>query len=115
MDSVHIDAAMKHDKLIEEESVECRPEKVSDAVADENVDVSLVRQFFTEDAWKIVRDVVDTKVKNMSWKCHCCFNDLHAERSIICDGCLLWFHFQCVSLTTQPKAKTWFCRKCHTK
>ena len=65
MDSIHIDAAMKHDKLIEEESVECRPEKVSDAVAGENVDVSLVRQFFTEDAWKIVHDAVDTKVKNM--------------------------------------------------
>ena len=32
--------------LIEEDQVECRPEKVPNAVLDENIDVHLVRSFF---------------------------------------------------------------------
>ena len=35
------DSALRGGALIEEEHVECRPEKVSDAVLDENVDVTL--------------------------------------------------------------------------
>lgn len=31
--------------LIEEEEVECRPERISNAVLDENVDVNLIRKF----------------------------------------------------------------------
>ena len=36
--------------LIEEENVECRPEKVSNAVLDENVDICLVRKYFSHEA-----------------------------------------------------------------
>ena len=50
VDSKFIEAALRHDKLIKGENVECRPEKVLDAVVDENVDISLVRKYFTEDA-----------------------------------------------------------------
>ena len=31
----------------------------------------------------------------------------------VCESCLLWYHFKCSGVTKQPKAKTWFCRKCH--
>lgn len=96
-------SVLKHDKLIEEEHVECRPEKVSDAVVDENVDVCLVRKYFSDDAWMIVSDVVEHKKLKMLWKCNMCYHDLHSKPSIICDGCLLWFHFDCVSLTKVPK------------
>ena len=113
MDAVCVDKAMKHDQLIYEEDVECRPEKLSDAVIDKNVDICLVRKFFSEDAWKLVSSVVKTKKNNMTWKCNSCCNDLHSEPSIICDGCLLWFHFRCMSLTNAPKAKAWFCRACY--
>ena len=81
------------DELIEEEDVECRPEKVSDAVVDENVDVYLIRKYFTDDAWMIVSQVVEQKKCEMVWKCNICFNDLHSNSpSILCDGCLLWYH-----------------------
>ena len=113
VDPLDIEAALKRDVLIEDESVECRPEKMSDAVVDENVDVCLVRKYFTEDAWMIVKDIIELKRKKMVWKCNACYQDLHSKPSILCDGCLLWFHFQCVSLTKQPKTKTWFCRKCY--
>ena len=113
VDGVRIEAALKQDELIEEEDVECRPEKVSDAVVDENVDVYLIRKYFTDDAWMIVSQVVEQKKCKMVWKCNICFNDLHSNSaSILCDGCLLWYHFACVSLTKPPRAMTWFCRTC---
>ena len=112
VDAGHVEGAIKHGKLIEEKCVECMPEKVSDAVVDENVDICLVRKYFIEDAWMIVSQVVQNKKSDMTWKCHVCYHDLHSKESILCDGCLLWYHFQCVALTKAPKAKTWFCRTC---
>ena len=52
---------MKDDRLIEEEDVECRPEKIPCSVLDQNVDICLVRSFFTNDAWMVVREVVRKK------------------------------------------------------
>ena len=40
--------------LIDEAEVECRPEKIPDSVLDENVDICLVRQHFSADAWILV-------------------------------------------------------------
>ena len=40
--------------LIDEADVECRPEKISHSVLDENVDICLVRQHFSTDAWTLV-------------------------------------------------------------
>ena len=42
--------AALNDSLIEEH-IECRPEKVSDAVVDVNVDVKLIRKYFSYDGW----------------------------------------------------------------
>ena len=54
--------AMKDPKhLIQEESVEVRPEKLPDSVVDENVDVHLVRKYFISDAWLLVKDVIAQK------------------------------------------------------
>ena len=52
-----IQAALKG-VLIEEENVECRPEKVSNAVLDENVDIHLTRSYFSQDAWMIIEGVL---------------------------------------------------------
>ena len=88
-------------------------ERVSDAILDENVDIHLVRNHFSQDAWMSVEDVIQRKSDNMVWICHTCLHDLHSEESILCDSCLLWFHFRCVGLTKSPKLKKWFCRACH--
>ena len=50
--------------LIEEQDVETRPERVPDAVLDENVDVHLIRRFFSNDAWLVVREGVKQKQEN---------------------------------------------------
>ena len=48
-------------QLIEEEDVEVHPEKLPDAILDENVDVHLIRKFFSQDAWLLVTEVVKQK------------------------------------------------------
>ena len=108
-----LERAIKQRILIDEDEVECRPERVSDAILDENVDIHLVRNHFSQDAWMSVEDVIQRKSDNMVWICHTCLHDLHSEESILCDSCLLWFHFRCVGLTKSPKLKKWFCRACH--
>ena len=96
--------------LIEEEEVECRPEKISNAVLDENVDINLIRRFFTEDAWKVVEDVIESKKNSDTWPCKICYHDVHesGQQSIFCEGCLEWYHFKCVGITSQPKKNTGF-------
>lgn len=105
-------AAINSDKLIEEDDVECMPEKIPCSVLDENVDIYLVRRYFTSDAWKIVEDVMKNKAEINAWQCTTCQHDLHSKESIICDCCLQWYHFSCVGLTKMPKRKNWFCRSC---
>ena len=100
-------------KLIEEEDVECRPEMIPSSVLDENVDVCLVRHYFSADAWMVIQDVIGRKAKMDLWECSVCQHDLHdGRKSIICESCLKWYHFSCVGLTKDPKRKNWFCRLC---
>ena len=112
VDKPIVDRAIKQHQLIKEEDVECKPERVTEAVVDENVDIHLVRKYFTSDAWMLVEEVVKHKSTKMTWTCRTCFHDLHTEQSIICDSCLLWFHCRCVGLKRLPKCRNWFCRSC---
>ena len=108
-------AAIREDKLIEEEDVECRPEKIPSSVLDDNVDVCLVRRYFSTDAWMVVQDVIERKKNKDVWECNECQHDLHdGRKSIICESCLRWYHFSCVGLTRAPKRKNWFCRRCYS-
>ena len=107
-----VQQCIKKGTLAEEEEVECMPERIPDSVTDENVDVCLVRKHFTCDAWLIVEQVVDQKIKNMRWVCKSCQHDLDSGQSVVCDSCLLWFHFSCVGIVKYPKSKEWFCRTC---
>lgn len=105
--------AIKSGGIIEEEEVECRPEKIPHSSLDENVDIGLVRKYFSYDAWLVIEGVIQQKKQKMVWACTTCNRDLHSEPSIICDLCLLRHHFSCVALSKNPKGKTWFCRSCH--
>ena len=105
----------QHGQLINEEEVECIPEKINHAVLDENVDIYLIRKYFSIDAWLLVEDVLSSKKENIYWICVSCNQDLHSRQSIICDLCMNWHHLDCVGLTKIPKAKNWFCRSCYLK
>ena len=69
-------------KLIEEEDVETRPERVPNAVIDENVDIHLIRKHFSNEAWLVVTNVVHQKQRNPVYICKSCYHDLHKQSSI---------------------------------
>ena len=112
-----VEAALKKpNELIEEDKVEVRPERLPDAILDENVDVHFIRRFFfsTNDAWLVVNDVVNQKCSNPVYTCKNCFHDLDEVASIVCDHCLCWFHIKCTGLKQQSKQRySGFSRKCH--
>ena len=80
VDSNIATAAIREKKLIEEEDVECRPEMIPSSVLNENVDVCLVRHYFSADAWMVVQDVIGRKAKMDLWECSVCQHDLHDGR-----------------------------------
>ena len=107
-------AALQNPKtLIDESDIEVQQENISNAVLDDNVDLHIIRKFFTDDAWLLLTDVVKQKRKHHSYVCQVCFHNLDEEASILCDHCLLWSHMSCVGLKERPKSKWWFCRSCH--
>ena len=74
--------------LIEEEQVEVQPEFLPDAPMDENVYVSLIRRFVSNDAWLLVQEVVNLKKQNDVYLCKHCSHDVHESASLACDHCL---------------------------
>ena len=84
--------AMNEHKLIEEEDVEVRPEKVPTKCLSEEVALTQVRKYFTVDGWKAVCCVRDAKKEHGVWLCDGCHGDLSRETSLACDGCLSWYH-----------------------
>ena len=73
-------SALKIGSLIEEHEIECHPEKVSNAVLNENVDVHLVCQYLRDNAWKLIEDVVERKKDCDVWLCKICHHDLHGSK-----------------------------------
>ena len=106
--------AQENKVLIEEDQVEVRPELLPDAAIDENVDINLIRKFFSYDAWLLASDVVARRKLNSLYLCKTCSHDVHESASIACDHCLCWYHLKCVGLKKGPKQKYWFCRQCYT-
>ncbi len=92
-----------------------RPEKVSSSCLDENVCLDSCRKYFSHDAWVAVQSVVDTIRKNPVFycgRCSCPIAD-NNECSIVCECCLTWYHFKCLSYEKAPKSRLWFCQDCH--
>ena len=54
--------ATQNGKLVQEDDVECRPERVPNSVLDENVDVFLIRKYFSTDAWLMVESILERKM-----------------------------------------------------
>ena len=102
-------------KLIEEHKVETRPERVSSSCLDENVCLGSVQKYFTHDGWAALLHVVEAVKKTPVWYCGRCTNSISddTENSIMCDSCLVWYHFKCTGIKQSPKSKVWFCRFCY--
>lgn len=105
--------AMNNGDLLEEESVEARPERVPNSCIDEYVNIFHIKKYFTNDAWKIVQQVLEMKKIQSDWFCKVCNKELEDTLAIACDSCLDWYHLGCAGLRKSPKQKEWFCRFCH--
>ena len=111
--STDAERVLRNNTLLEEDSVETRPEKVPSCCIDENVNVFHIKKYFTTDAWKVVFQILDIKRNQDEWFCVVCDKGLEDTVAIACDCCLQWFHLICVGLRNAPKRKKWFCRFCY--
>ena len=107
-------AAITEGRIVEDEDVEVRPEKVPTACIDENVCLERCRKYCTADAWLVIMDVVTAIRNNPVWYCGRCTSPISddTQSSLVCECCLGWFCFQCLGIKQPPKAKVWFCREC---
>ena len=108
------EAVLKRKRLVEEEDVEIRPERIPSACLEDDVCIRSIQKYFTADAWCAVTNVLDVLRSNVVWYCGICAKEINdeIEDSIKCDSCLTWFHFQCARIKKCPKVKEWFCRHC---
>lgn len=111
-DGSDVDAAFKG-KLIDEKSIETRPEKLTSAVLDESIDLSSIKKFFTEDGWVTLQETLKFKKTLDVWPCKIC--QLPCEDNCIrCDMCLEWLHFKCTKVPAR-KNGIFCCKFCKTK
>ena len=96
---------------ITEEYVETVPQNIPSCVLDNEIDLNLIRDFFTEDGWIAVTVVFNLR-KDLPWCCKKCNGDLTEIRSVGCDSCLGWFHYHCANIKTEPRVKYWYCLNC---
>ena len=117
MGNVRAKVVLKGKRLVEEEELEVQPQLGSHLLIDEKVDVGLVRNHLTEDAWLLLEDVLKQKRKRPCW---CCAIFLLNEEDstegtqwIQCDRCLEWVHLACVATGKRVAAqRAWFCCGC---
>lgn len=102
-------------QLIDEDQVEVRPELLSPALLDENVELKLIHRFLTRDGWLALNKAVKHLKKYVTYFCCVCKIDIGKSLSICCDCCLLWCHLTCSGLCKPSKKKHWFCKMCSLK
>ena len=102
--------ALARRRLIEEEEVETRPEQVLASCLDENVCIGSTQKYFTPDAWTAVVHVTELVKDHAVWYCGTCTRSItdETEDSIVCESCLMWYHFECASIRSNPKSRKWF-------
>ncbi|XP_065902184.1 uncharacterized protein [Dysidea avara] len=74
VDDEKVTDALHNNILIEEEDVEVQPECVPMKYLDENVCMSRVRRYFTNDAWELAESVMATISKRQVWLCSSSWN-----------------------------------------
>ena len=57
-------AVLDGKQMIEQNEVQISPEKITDAVLDKNIDIHLIRKYFSWDAWQTVIGAVKPKMAN---------------------------------------------------
>ena len=98
-------------ELLTGTDVEINPANIPSCVKDNNVDIALVKSFFTEEGYTTLQSIYND-TKTQPWKCQLCKNDLNNKQSVGCESCLNWFHFNYAQLKSTPRCKYWYCSVC---
>lgn len=110
------DQVVKGQGIVQEDELEVRPSHVSTFLIDEQVDVVLIKQHSSADAWLQLQSVLQEKKKDPQWACSIChlsMEDCMDDATWIqCDRCLDWCHLSCTAHETKPKSSLWFCTPC---
>ena len=102
--------ALNGSRLLEEKDIQSNVHLLPDTVRDrENIDISRVEKYFNDETWLLVLKLMEKK-DNCKWACFVCQKAIvKLDRSIICDHCFLWCHFDCISLKKKAKCRNWSC------
>ena len=100
--------------IITEDKISVRPEDICPSIVDSSVNVTSLRKYFDEDAWKLIENVLSVVRSNIVYMCNTCNLKIDdaTEDSVRCDSCLQWTHFMCVGLKSSPQKSSWFCPPC---
>ena len=84
---------------------------IGNSFLDNNVDIGILEEYCHSQAYKILLNLIHKKSKQPHWKCGQRRKKLINKRSIICEKCFKWYHFQCIALKEKPPGDL-FCHRC---
>ena len=106
-------AVLDGKQMIEQNEIQISPEKITDAILDKNIDIHLIRKYFSRDAWQTVIGAVKLNMANCYFTCKCCNYDADESPSVLCELCLCCMALSLLCGTkSQPKVRYWYCRSC---
>lgn len=101
-----------NEEEFDDEMIETQVKKLPASIVNEEVCVDLLSQFCSSSRILItLKELKDKKKRNPSWSCGTCKKGLKRCRSICCDRCFIWSHFNCTGMDKNPVGD-WFCLAC---
>ena len=91
LEDVKVESAL-NGQQIDESEIEMIPKNIPGSIMDANIDVKLVKKYFTEEGFAALTGVISTR--RMPWRCEVCLTDLATKESVGCECCLNWYHFE---------------------
>jgi len=89
-----------------------KPNELSDAFLDTDVDASILRKYMSPSAFICLLSLLKRK-NSKKFTCPYC-KEQAKEGVIFCDSCCLWYHYYCVKVTEESveNSKYFFCVTC---
>lgn len=105
--------ALYNNYIIDDVRILTQQDEIHSGILEEDVDINMVKCFFTNGIWKSLIKIINIKWKKVVWICPTCQKDISLKKSILYDSCCTWFHVNCdICIKPKPKNAYWFCSQC---
>ncbi|GFO02949.1 Zinc finger swim domain-containing protein 1 [Plakobranchus ocellatus] len=85
----------------------------ADTVLEPTIKLDIIQSYFDEVTWCNVLEGIENRRHDGIYKCGECREiDDFSQKMIMCEQCLVWFHFSCADCRSKMKVPTWFCSTC---